>query len=326
MRVGHAAVVFALSAVFLTSFAAAQFQNPIQAAKDAYKNAKQQSQQQKPPAQQPEQQQTQVASAAAPSSGAAAQGQAPGPGPANLDIIGIKLGASMNDALQALKVDNPKLKITPTAFKYVGFNDPLTLQVDAKDIPATMNEQVTRASETVDLMFTTPPGDPEVWLIYRDYEFPTSQKPSSQTVMDALRKKYGPETIPPGSPVGEQTLTWVFDPQGKLITAGGQQLNTTCESVFGGAGDPIAGNSAIVSPDIPQWPQQCSSIIVLTAQIHLVQIAPGQFATPQFTVKLVDGGRYRKALAATRATIAAAVKAQQDKKMQQVNQVGAPKL
>jgi hypothetical protein len=244
----------------------------------------------------------------------------------SLDVIGIKLGASMSDALQALKADNPNLKVTPTSFKYVGFNDPLTLEVDGKDIPASMNDQVTHATESVQLMFTTPPGQPEAWLIYRDYQFPTSQKPSSQTVMDALRKKYGPETIPPGSPVGEQTLIWVFDPQGKLISAGGQQLNTMCESVLGGAGDAIAENSAIVSPDIPQWPQQCSSIIVLSAQIHLVQIAPGQFATPQLTVKLEDGGRYRKALAATRATIAAAVKAQQDQKTKQMNQVGAPKL
>jgi len=258
---------------------------------------------------------------------AAAQSQ----GPAKLDIIGIKLGTPMSDAIQALKADNPKMKITSSTFKYAAFSNPVTLEVDGQDIPATTNDQVTHATETVQLVFTTPPSQPGVWAISRYYEFATAQRPSTQTTMDALRKKYGPETIPPDSPIGEQTLTWVFDPQGKLITTGGAQMNTICQTVLGmfvagiGAGGQ-AENIAVASAGTPQWPQQCTSIILLTARLQIEQVAPGQYATKVLTVTLEDGGRYMKALAGTKAAVAAAAKAQQDKETNQMNQVGAPKL
>jgi len=330
MRVGHAAVVFTLSAVSVTGFAAAQFQNPIQAAKDAYKNAKQQSQQQKPGQTQNQQTApTQVASAASPS--AAGSAQSPGPSPANLDIIGIKPGTSMSDAMQALKADNPKMKIRPVTFQHAEFKDSITVEVDGQDVPATENDQVTHATETVQLMFTPPPSPPAVWAISRYYEFATTQRPSTQTTMDALRKKYGPETIPPGTPIGEQTLTWIFDPQGKPITAGGAQMNTACASTLqmyvanSGMGAQTE-NINLVGTNMPQWPQACTSMIVLTARLQIEQVAPNQYSTKVLTVTLEDGGRYMRALAQTKAVIAAAAKAQQDKQTNQMNQVGAPKL
>jgi len=249
----------------------------------------------------------------------------------SLDVIGIKLGEPMSDAIQALKADNPRMKITSSTFKYAAFTNPLTLEVDGNDTPATENDQVTHATETVQLVFTTPPNQPGVWAIRREYEFPTSQRPSSQTIMASLRQKYGPETIPPGTPMGEQTLTWVFDPQGKLVTTGGAQMNTMCGSVLGtflagpGAGGQ-AENIAIASAGTPQWPQQCTSMIVLTAMLQIEQVAPNQYATKVLRVSMQDGGRYMKALAATKAVVAGAAKAQQDQKTKQMNQVGAPKL
>jgi hypothetical protein len=256
----------------------------------------------------------------------AQQTQAP-----SLDIAGIKLGMLTNDALQALKADNPRMKVTPTAFKYVGFNDPLTLEVDGKDLQSNTSPQITQATETVQLMMTTPPNQDGVWSISRYYLFPTSQRPSSQTTLDALRKKYGPETIPAGAPIGIQTPTWVFDAQGKPVTSGGSMLNTVCQStlatyISGSVGTAMAANVDLASPNLRQWPQQCASIIVLSAQIQLTQVAPNQYATSSLSVTLVDFGRYERATTATRGVIAAAVKAQQDKQTKQMDQVGAPKL
>jgi len=323
MRSTPVSVALILLAGTLQSLPArAQIQNPIQAAKDAYKNAKQQSQ----PKAQPAQQQTQLASAAAPSAAAGAQSQ----GPASLDIIGIKLGASMNDALQAMKVDNPKLKIRPITFQHAEFKDPITVEVDGQDVPATENDQVTHATETVQLMFTPPPSQPAVWAISRYYEFATTQRPSTQTALDALRKKYGPETIP-YSQAGSQAITWIFDPQGKLITAGGAQMNTACASTLqmyvanSGMGAQTE-NINLVGTNMPQWPPQCTSMIVLTARLQTEQVAQNQYATKVLTVTLEDGGRYMTALAQTKAVIAAAAKSQQDKQTNQMNQVGAPKL
>ena len=278
MRIRESAVLFPLSVLFLTGFAAAQ-----------------------------------------------------SPGPANLDIIGIKLGTPMSDAMQALKADNPKMKVTSRTFQSAVFSKPFTLEVDGQDLPATTNDEVTHATETVQLVFTTPPSEPGVWAMNRRIDFATSQRPALQTTVDALRKKYGPETIPPRDPNFAQTLTWVFDPQGKLITTGGAQMSVACQNVLGmflagmGAGAQ-AENIAIATAGNVQWPQACTSIIVLEADLQLEQVAPGQNAVKTLTVTLEDGGRYMRALAATKAAVAAAAKAQQDKQTNQMNQVGAPKL
>jgi hypothetical protein len=248
----------------------------------------------------------------------------------SLDIIGIKLGEPMSDALQALKADNPKMKIRPITFQHAEFKDPITVEVDGQDVPATENDQVTHPTETVQLMFTPPPSQPGVWAITRYFEFATAQRPSTQTALDALRKKYGPETIP-YSQAGSQTITWVFDPQGKLITTGGAQMNTACASTLqmyvanSGMGAQTE-NINLVGTNMPQWPPQCTSMIVLTALLQTEQVAANQYAVKVLIVTLEDGGRYMKALAGTKAVIAAAAKAQQDKQTNQMNQVGAPKL
>lgn len=254
-----------------------------------------------------------------------AAGQSP-----QLDVIGIKLGEPMSDALQALKADNPKMKIAPTSFKFADFKDPITVEVDGQDLEDNNSPVITQATEMVQLMFTTPPAQPAVWAISRYYLFPTVQRPSAQTTIDALRKKYGPETIPPDSPIGMQSMTWIFDSQGKLM-AGGAQMDRTCGSTLpkyvanSGMGSQ-AEHLDIAGPSMPNWPPQCSSMIELRAQMQIEQVAPNQYAVKVLTVTIEDGGRYMKALAGTRAVIAAAAKAQQDKQTNQMNQAAPPKL
>ncbi|HXE08060.1 MAG TPA: hypothetical protein VN612_09195 [Acidobacteriaceae bacterium] len=241
-----------------------------------------------------------------------------------LDVIGIKLGESMSDVQQALKADNAKLKVTPTSYTYAGFSGPLTVQLDAKDLEDNTSTVITQPTETLQLMFTTPPSQPGIWMVSRYYMFPTAQRPSTTTTIDALRKKYGPETIPPDSPIGMQSMTWVFDAQGKMIPQ--PHLNTQCINILRGITSPMAVNIGIAGPTMPQWPQPCASIVIVNAQIQLTAVAPGQYATTALTVTMEDGGRYLKALAATRDVIAGVVKGQEDQKTKQMNQVGAPKL
>jgi hypothetical protein len=319
-----------LSLVLLASLAfgpvvKGQIKNPIQAAKDAYNQAKQQSQQknqdQQQGQQQPQSQQTQIASAAAPAAPAQSQG------PISIDIVGIKPGMAANDAMQALKADNPRLKMTNTSIKAEGFANPLLPLVEGDDIAPNNVAQVNQASETIQVLLTTPPGQSVVWSVWRNYMFATSQRPSMQATIDALVKKYGTPTAPVDPATTAQTIVWVYDAQGKPMGANGRQLDTICEStliVYNGGNAGQALNSDLAAPRM--WPPQCTSIIIVRASVSGAQVSSNTIACNAMEVDFWDGSRYQSALGATRSVIAAAVKARQNGNANQVNSVPPPKL
>src|SRR5215469_14642799 len=77
---------------------------------------------------------------------------------ASLDIVGIKPGMAANDAMQALKADNARLKLTRIELQLEGFTGPLTPLVQGDDIAPNNVAEVNQASETVQVLLTTPPG------------------------------------------------------------------------------------------------------------------------------------------------------------------------
>jgi len=86
----------------------------------------------------------------------------------------------------------------------------------------------------------------------------------------------------------------------------------------------MAVNVDIHSPRA--WLPECTSIIVVNAYISGIQIAAHQFEVFDLNVNMIDGGRYRKALDATRTEILNFDKARQQKEADEVNKRGAPKL
>jgi hypothetical protein len=74
------------------------------------------------------------------------------------------------------------------------------------------------------------------------------------------------------------------------------------------------------------WPPECTSIIIVSANVQGVPIAANQLAASELDVTLYDGGRYRTALAATRAAILNTVKAREQKQVDDANKHPAPKL
>ena len=74
------------------------------------------------------------------------------------------------------------------------------------------------------------------------------------------------------------------------------------------------------------WPPECTSIIIVNATVQGTQISPNTFAAAVFDVTLQDGGRYRRALDATRAVIMNAAKSRQEGQAGDVNERPGPKL
>ena len=239
LRPGRSAVLnrAALLAFVATSVAAhAQFQNPIQAAKDAYKKARAQQQQQQQTAGQTSGGQSQTATqAAAPGGGSGSSDSAApwvppsadGPvaaaqasvklDPAKMpDIVGVHLGMTAQEALAAARkafpndmYQNIPVGFWPTAVK--------------PDYGVNVLSRAPGNFKDLTLSFTAPPGKQIVWRIGRQAQKIHTNR---NTLITALREKYGKESYAwrnadMGTRVtndAEMTgMLWLYDEQGSRV-------------------------------------------------------------------------------------------------------------
>lgn len=125
-----------------------------------------------------------------------------------------RLGMPMDEAVSQLKKDN--LLANPFSRPQIGIqfrqlpNHPL--------VGAAFGTRTGKDGgrvETVGLMFTMYPNTPVVAAVTREmrYESPAAA-PSVANTLAALRKKYGPES----GTFGQNTLSWLFDYQGRPLS------------------------------------------------------------------------------------------------------------
>jgi hypothetical protein len=142
-----------------------------------------------------------------------------------VDVLGIKLGMSPQQAVAAVRASNPKLKIdvlntymtrpsAPTPATKV----PHLLVAHTVGVPKFSGwlppfNLADGSSDEIVLEFTTPPNAPLVGKITREIIFPTGQPVLASTLLDSLRKKYGQENFSNGI-----TRVWIYDASGKLLT------------------------------------------------------------------------------------------------------------
>jgi len=202
--------------------AAAQFQNPIQAAKDAYKRAMKQ--QQNPKSQQPAPQGQATKPANSPVQSSAAE---PDSSTANgdccsrealkkiaasvgfVDIVGIKLGMTPAQALAAIKAYKStfKIEVLHTRLFHPGVET-------FTRVPRYISAQEPnngKGYEYINVEFTQPPSPPLVSKIERYIAMPAGQPIMASTLLESLRKKYGQYNFSQNGP-----LAWIYDLSGKL--------------------------------------------------------------------------------------------------------------
>jgi len=221
--------IFIIMLAFLSLPIWGQSRNPIQAARDAINNAKQQQQKQQPA--QPAQNQRGAqanATAAAATAPAATGGDCCGPDAlkalagvnGKLDIVGVKLGMTFDEAIAAIKAANSKLKI-----------DILDAELDVAGKKMKIHRWVLAhtsgvansnfyhsadgSEEAIALELTMPPNTQVVDMVSRYVGFANTSPVAASTLTDALRKKYGTEN----SLVDKTgSLSWVFDASGKQVS------------------------------------------------------------------------------------------------------------
>jgi hypothetical protein len=176
---GHMRKLLPLLILSLSSFG----QNPIQAAKDAFKKAQQDMKASRPPA-------APNAPSSAPSSAARAassQGWQPkgtveelAQAAGGLDIRGIKLGSPLKQAMTGLKAHNPSMQLSTQTVNYSVLPGPLLYGVSAVS-----------PQEKMYFHITLPPSPPLVYKIARFVSFTRESAPTQQVVVEDLMAKYG---------------------------------------------------------------------------------------------------------------------------------------
>ncbi len=263
-----------------------------------------------------------------------AQAQQPAPAPQSaagisLDVVGIKPGMTVKDAMLALKADNPRLTIVPSVQQYEGFAEPLMPEVMGSEQSKAGLTSILRGAEDVEILFTMLPKQEAVWGVKRVYSFATAERPSLQNTLDALHRKYGPESTPPDSDPRSITkaIAWVYDSQGRPFGPRGAQLYRTCAGIANhfGRGDLAAVND--IQSGSPPPADECRSLIIVEASVQANRDPAGsQLVVNTLIVSLADVGRYRTSLEGLRAIILNAQKAREKKQNDEVNKRGAPKL
>lgn len=195
----------------------AQNQNPIQAAKDAYNKAKQDAQQQK----QQQQQKPQSSEPQAQPGSAAAGADCCTPEAMKkvaasisfVDIVGIKLGMTPQQAVAAVKAYNPNLKIQTLTARLQHPGDPNFVRVPYTIRAYTTNvRQDLGPVEWIAMQFTMPPSPPLLAKVHRYTGFLYNQPVMASNLLESLRKKYGQENYTATAP------GWIYDSNGKLLT------------------------------------------------------------------------------------------------------------
>ncbi len=242
---------------------------------------------------------------------------------ATLDVAGIKIGMSEDDAIAALKAHNPRLNLAQPAHKIEGISESVLPLVTGMVMPTG-----TLDGETVTLLFTMPPSRKVLWGIQRTTNYLAPHRPSTEATIAALRDKYGPENVPL-NPGMTGNLAWVFDGNGNPLAPGAAKqaymLCMTRMQLHFGSNDIESFND--IQTGLRGPAADATKIILITASVQSTQPNPSSpSVVVNLNVTINDGTIYGPAIEATRAQVLQAVKARENKENSDVNKRGAPSL
>ena len=131
-----------------------------------------------------------------------------------LDLVGIKLGMPVKEAVDALKAHNAGFKPTPnTLYEYEALPGVLMTPELVAPNPA---GPTASAGDYFNLFLTYAPNEVFLWGIVRNLGFGREDsRPTVDNTLAGLRRKYGPEST--RQPGGER-LIWIYDAQGQQVT------------------------------------------------------------------------------------------------------------
>src|SRR6476660_2197623 len=130
-----------------------------------------------------------------------------------LDLVGIKLGMPVKEAVDALKAHNAGFKPAPNIlYEYEALPGVVMTPELVAPNPA---GPTASAGDYFNLFVTYAPNEAFLWGIVRNLGFGRQDnRPTVENTLAGLRKKYGPEST--RQPGGER-LIWIYDAQGQQV-------------------------------------------------------------------------------------------------------------
>jgi hypothetical protein len=129
-----------------------------------------------------------------------------------VDIVGIKLGMTPEQAIAAIKAHKAGLKIEVLNTRLV--HPGSTEFVRVPRYISAQEPQSPKGYEYITVEFTLPPSPRLVSRVFRFVQMPVNQPVMASTITQSLRKKYGQENLTSNGPTA-----WVYDLDGKLPTS-----------------------------------------------------------------------------------------------------------
>lgn len=311
-------------------------QNPITAAREAFRKAQEEA---KRKAQEEAQRRTQGQPASQPAPASAPPASA-GPGQTSVvqsgsasramgtaettarlaqaamfvDVAGLKLGMPLKDAPAVLKSLNlrpqrePQVEtVWPLDSSGVEKNPPPNAprSVYLLEYIATDNQGI---NESVQLSAAKHPNPAVVTQIERKVTYRSGQGPLRDTVLAGLRQKYGPESLVVSEIPTNLVLRWYFDDQRQALQGNLAKQQTICG---GGAGGGVADNAGL-----------CPSLTVL--DVVLMHTAPG--VVMELSVRAVSRPLNKSAEEATQTFLRQMDEARREQQRLESTKRAAPKL
>ena len=160
------------------------------------------------------------------------------------DVLGVRPGMPMDEAIAILKRHNPKLDVYPRPGP--------SMLLPGVDFSDGVNLRNFNQSENIDLMVAMAPNAKIVWGLRRGVSFAEDGRPTVTNVIAALRQKYGKEAGSLQQPASVQAAGvelldayWVFDDAGQRVPpAAARDYAQLCR----GAYTPGSDAGGLVSP------------------------------------------------------------------------------
>lgn len=129
-----------------------------------------------------------------------------------IDVVGVKLGMPLNDALGVLKAHNANLVMEPAAMApYEALPGVVMTPILASK--KNTNTAPSQEKEYVALLPTFAPNEAFVWGVLREVLYEKEEnRPLIETVVAGLRQKYGQESVQEGV-----QIYWMYDAQGQQV-------------------------------------------------------------------------------------------------------------
>ncbi|MEJ0086733.1 MAG: hypothetical protein WDO72_13685 [Pseudomonadota bacterium] len=231
------------------------------------------------------------------------------------DVIGVRAGMSLDEAIGVVKRHDPKLDVYPR----VGSSALLPGVVFSDGV----NMRNFNQSENIDLMAAMEPNAKIVWGIRRGVVYAEEGRPTVTNIIAALRQKYGKEDGSLQQPASVQAAGvelldayWLFDDAGKRVSpTAAREYAQLCRQAHLPGQDPLALVSAGRASLLVPGGFHCDRWTFIQAQWQPTPAGAGMTPGLAFnmSITLANGALHGKTYAASVAMVENAARDRQNK-------------